>query len=207
MLILANSPKLHFFQLRRIAKLSSFLNPKDAESLVNEFIISRLDYCNALYSGLQARSISRLQYIQNCCKNVNVHHTLISLLFFLTSTGYLCPLISFIQLFCLYSLHGLAATCLSDLMFSIYSFSSTSMIWRGTSLCSKISPFIYGREICLCYGSYMIELIAPVSPVNNHTARIQTQIESVQPTLSVIICFFLNCLGKALYKFNLLLLA
>ncbi len=74
------------------------------------------------------------------------------------------------------------------------------------SVFQDITFHLWEGDLSLCYGSYMIELIAPVSPVNNHTARIQTQIESVQPTLSVIICFFLNCLWKALYKLNVILL-
>ncbi len=61
----ANSPKLFFLQLRRIAQLSPFLSRKDAESLVHAFITTCLDYCNALFSGLPAHSIFCLQYIQN----------------------------------------------------------------------------------------------------------------------------------------------
>ncbi len=57
--------KSAFFQLRRIAKLRRFISFKDAETIIHACVTSRLDYCNALFSGLPASSISRLQYIQN----------------------------------------------------------------------------------------------------------------------------------------------
>lgn len=41
------------------------LSLPDAERLNHAFIVSRLDYCIALYSGLPDKSIKKLQYIQN----------------------------------------------------------------------------------------------------------------------------------------------
>ncbi len=35
------------------------------QTLIHAFVSSRLDYCNALFIGLPATSIARLQYIQN----------------------------------------------------------------------------------------------------------------------------------------------
>jgi len=43
----------------------SFLSPTDLEKVVYAFISSRLDYCNALYSGSSKGNIRRLQLIQN----------------------------------------------------------------------------------------------------------------------------------------------
>ncbi|KAI5087761.1 hypothetical protein C0J45_22250, partial [Silurus meridionalis] len=57
--------KTSFFHLQRIVKLRPFICRNDAEILVHALITSRLDYCNSLFSGLSAHSISRLQYIQN----------------------------------------------------------------------------------------------------------------------------------------------
>ena len=54
-----------FFQLRNIAKIKSFLSYSDLEKVIHAFISSRLDYCNSLYSGLNKKTISRLQLVQN----------------------------------------------------------------------------------------------------------------------------------------------
>ncbi len=41
-----------FAQLRQLTKIKSFLSPADLEKVIRAFISSRLDYCNALYSGI-----------------------------------------------------------------------------------------------------------------------------------------------------------
>ncbi|KAL0153382.1 hypothetical protein M9458_051301 [Cirrhinus mrigala] len=68
--------KAAFFQLRRIAKLRTFMSPKDAESLVHAFITSRLDYCNALFFWITSTLyLPFATYSKFCCKNVNIHQT------------------------------------------------------------------------------------------------------------------------------------
>lgn len=57
--------KTSFFHLRNIAKVRPFINQKDAEKLIHAFISSRLDYCNALFTGLPKKNTERLQLIQN----------------------------------------------------------------------------------------------------------------------------------------------
>ena len=54
-----------FYQLRNISKIKSFLSFTDLEKVIHAFISSRIDYCNALYSGLPKKVISRLQLVQN----------------------------------------------------------------------------------------------------------------------------------------------
>ncbi len=54
-----------FSQLRQLTKLKSILSRSDLEKVIHAFITSRLDYCNALYSGISKRNIQRLQLIQN----------------------------------------------------------------------------------------------------------------------------------------------
>ncbi len=43
--------KLNFFHLKHISKLRPILSMSNAEMLINAFMISRLDYCNALLGG------------------------------------------------------------------------------------------------------------------------------------------------------------
>jgi hypothetical protein len=54
-----------YFYLRNIASVKKYLPPASLETLVHAFISSRLDFCNILYSSLSAKSIYRLQKIQN----------------------------------------------------------------------------------------------------------------------------------------------
>ena len=54
-----------FGQLRQLTRIHSFLSSTDLEKVVHAFISSRLDYCNALYSGISKGNIRRLQLIQN----------------------------------------------------------------------------------------------------------------------------------------------
>ncbi len=58
-----------FLKLRSIAKMKSFLSPKQMTMLIQAVIISSLDYCNALYYGCNKSTIRQLQIIQNrCCR-------------------------------------------------------------------------------------------------------------------------------------------
>ena len=62
--------KIAFYHLRNIAKVRLFLSLADTEKLIHAFITSRLDYCNALLSGLPKKAISQLQNIQNAAAQV-----------------------------------------------------------------------------------------------------------------------------------------
>lgn len=62
---ISNVVKMIFFQLRLLSKVKPFLNRHDLEKVIHVFISSRLDYCNALYVGLNQSFISRLQLVQN----------------------------------------------------------------------------------------------------------------------------------------------
>ncbi len=53
------------FALFNIKKIRPFLSEHASQLLVQALVLSRLDYCNALLSGLPASSIKPLQLIQN----------------------------------------------------------------------------------------------------------------------------------------------
>ena len=73
--VLDNTPSMKKFisqtcqscycQLRRISSIHKFLSTNATTKLVTFLILSSLDYCNSLLSGLPASSILRLQRIQN----------------------------------------------------------------------------------------------------------------------------------------------
>lgn len=44
--------ELGFFPLQNIANLRHFLSQDNAEKLIHAFVMSQLDYCNKLFSGL-----------------------------------------------------------------------------------------------------------------------------------------------------------
>ena len=53
------------FHLRNIGKIRNFIDNDTTHMLVHSFITSRLDYCNALLTGIPSYLINRLQKIQN----------------------------------------------------------------------------------------------------------------------------------------------
>ncbi|KAI2645342.1 hypothetical protein H4Q32_028855 [Labeo rohita] len=57
--------KASFYQLRLLSKVKPFLSRADLEKAVHAFISSRIDYCNALYTGLNQSLLNRLQLVQN----------------------------------------------------------------------------------------------------------------------------------------------
>ena len=54
-----------FYQLRRIKCSIKALPFDTAKSLVNSFVISRIDYCNSLLTGLPNYAPDRLQRVMN----------------------------------------------------------------------------------------------------------------------------------------------
>ncbi len=55
---------------QNISKLRPMLSTSNAEILINAFMTSRLDYCNALLGGCSARLINKLQLVQNAAARV-----------------------------------------------------------------------------------------------------------------------------------------
>ena len=62
-----NICRISYFHLRNIARLKTSLSKDDLKTLVNALIFSRIDYANALLSGLPAETIRCLQVVMNSC--------------------------------------------------------------------------------------------------------------------------------------------
>ena len=67
---ISNVCRVAQFHLFNIGRIRRYLTQGAAEQLVHAFITSRLDYCNSLLGGLPARSIDRLQRIQNIAARI-----------------------------------------------------------------------------------------------------------------------------------------
>ena len=62
--------KSSFYQIRQLRQIRSSLDYKSAIILANSLVLSKLDYCNSLYFGLPASSLTRLQSVQNSLARV-----------------------------------------------------------------------------------------------------------------------------------------
>ncbi len=121
--------KTVFFYLKNISKLRPMLSMSNAEMLINAFMTSRLDYCNALLGGCSARSIDKLQMVQNAAARVLTRTRKYDRISPVLSTLHWLPIkhcIDFkILLITNKALNGLAPQYLSELL-SHYSSSSSS---------------------------------------------------------------------------------
>ncbi len=62
--------KTTFLHLKNISKLRPMLSMANAEMLINAFMTSRLDYCNAQLGSCPACLINKLQLVQNAAARV-----------------------------------------------------------------------------------------------------------------------------------------
>ncbi len=58
------------FSISKMSKLRPMFSVENAETLINVFMTSRLDYCNALLGGYSACLINKLQLVQNAAARV-----------------------------------------------------------------------------------------------------------------------------------------
>ncbi|KAI5616503.1 hypothetical protein C0J50_23927, partial [Silurus asotus] len=58
------------FHCRNIGKLLPMLTFSVAGKLINTFVFSRLDYCNALLAGVPKATLSKLQLVQNSAARI-----------------------------------------------------------------------------------------------------------------------------------------
>ena len=57
--------RILFCQLRRLGKIDPVLSTDAANKLAVSFVLTRLDYCSSLHSGLPDNKLNKLQRIQN----------------------------------------------------------------------------------------------------------------------------------------------
>lgn len=163
--------KISFFQLRLLSKVKSFLSHADLEKANHAFISSRLDYCNALYTGLNQSLLNRLQMVQNAAARLltNTHERS-------HITPVLCSLhwlpvrfrVEFkVLMFVFKAINGLAPTYLSE-MVTVYQPARTLRSSQNTFLI--IPKFRYKK-----FGSRSFAIQGPTlwnalpSPLRNIT--------------------------------------
>ena len=59
-----------WFQLRRISRVRPKISKSVAETLVNALVTSKIDYCNSLLCNLPAKSLKKLQRLQNAAARI-----------------------------------------------------------------------------------------------------------------------------------------
>ncbi len=57
-------------KLSQLAKIKPYLSRQHFETLIHPFVITRLDYCNALFVGVSESSVARLQMVQNAAAHL-----------------------------------------------------------------------------------------------------------------------------------------
>ena len=58
--------KTSFAIIKKLYQIKGFLSEDQLKELVSSYIFSNLDYCNALYYGMNGDLVKKLQHVQNC---------------------------------------------------------------------------------------------------------------------------------------------
>ena len=62
---ITNLCKNIYFEIRRLRHMSSFVDTNSLKTLASSFVLSRLDYCNSLFTNMNKCQIEKLQKLQN----------------------------------------------------------------------------------------------------------------------------------------------
>ena len=78
-----------FYQLHRLKEVRRIIDQKTAANLVTSLVLTRLDYCNAVYAGLPKSTTSFLQRVQNAADSfLGASHATTSLRYGTACTGF-----------------------------------------------------------------------------------------------------------------------
>ena len=140
-----------YHKLRNIAKMKPFLTSSQMKTLTQALVISSLDYCNALYDGIEPSKLDQLQSIQNrACRITFGLNRRESVDKYLIKLHWLKirERIEFKLLLLVYkSLNGLAPSYLSDLL----RFNNMSGS-RTPSLAVPALSSVLGNRAFVCHG-------------------------------------------------------
>ena len=67
---ISNLSRAIYFEIKRLKTMSRFVSESCLKTLASSFILSRLDYCNALFKNLNQYQIKSLQKLQNFASKV-----------------------------------------------------------------------------------------------------------------------------------------
>ena len=73
---ISNLSKAVYLEIRRLKHISKFVSESCLKTLAASFILSRLDYCNALYKNLNKCQIEQIQKLQNFAAKVVLSKTI-----------------------------------------------------------------------------------------------------------------------------------
>ena len=67
---ITNLSKAVYLEIRRLRQISKFVSESCLKTLAASFILSRIDYCNALYKNLNKYQIDKIEKLQNFAAKV-----------------------------------------------------------------------------------------------------------------------------------------
>ena len=112
--------KSAYFEISKIAKIRPYIDTKASQTLASSFILSRLDYCNSLLSGITQERIKKLQRVQNSAARLIVKARKKSHITPILKELHWLPIYLRIDfktaLFCYKALNGLAPEYIKDLI-------------------------------------------------------------------------------------------
>ena len=135
--------KSMLFQLRKISSIRNYLTQSVTQTLVTSLILSRLDYCNSLLSGITAENLSKLQLIQNhaarLIKRTKKHDHITPVLVELHWLPVRQRIDYKVALICFKCLNGIAPSYLQDLL-HVYSPNRTLRSAMDSTILVKPTP-------------------------------------------------------------------
>jgi hypothetical protein len=148
-----------FYQLRRLRSIRRQLGRDVTQQLVSSFVLSRLDYCNALLAELPAVTLAPLQRVQNAAARLILNlkpsdHITMAFI----ELHWLPVKHRIIYKVCLLvykALHNLAPNYLKDLLQPVADLPSRSML-RSASTTDLVIPFtklLFGQRAFAVAGA------------------------------------------------------